>query len=77
MPHHITETDHKKEIYKLLYRVAKTGTPAEVELGGKHLIIRPSEKKRLDCLEEHPDFIVGDPDDLVHIDWSTEWKADL
>jgi len=77
MPHHISETSHKKDIYELLFNVAKTGTPAEIELGGQHLVISPSEKKCLDCLENHSDYIVGNPDDLVHIDWSAEWKTDL
>jgi hypothetical protein len=31
----------------------------------------------LDSLEEHPEFIAGNPDDLVQIDWSEEWKPQL
>jgi hypothetical protein len=27
----------------------------------------------LDRLVPHPGSIVGDPEDLVHIDWSGEW----
>ena len=77
MPQHAAETAQEKAIYNILSKVARTGAPARIELGGKHLIIRPYEKKCLDCLEDHPDFIVGDPDDLVHIDWSSEWKTDL
>jgi hypothetical protein len=29
---------------------------------------------KLDLLEEHPNFIIGDPEKLVHMDWSTEYK---
>jgi len=76
MPHHVEITD-KKDIYKLLYKVAQTGRPVEIELGGKHLIISPTGKKCLDCLESHPEFIVGNSDNLVHMDWSSEWKTDL
>lgn len=32
---------------------------------------------KLANLTPHPDCIVGDPEDLVHIDWSSEWKNDL
>jgi hypothetical protein len=74
MPRNLTETGHKKDIYKLLYKIARTGTPAEIEWEGKHFMISPSGKKGLDCLENHPDFIVGNPDELVHVDWSPEWK---
>jgi len=76
MPHNIAEATHKQDIYKLLHKVAQSGIPAEIEWDGKHFIISPSGKKCLDCLENHPDFIVGDPDDLVHIDWSSEWKGE-
>jgi hypothetical protein len=45
----------------------------EIERKGKRLLISPAEKCRdLDSLEEHPEFIVGNPDDLVHLDWSIE-----
>jgi hypothetical protein len=58
--------------------VAKTGVPLQIERKGKRLLISPAENRRnLDCLEKHTDFIVGDPDDLVHLDWSSEWKPQL
>jgi len=68
----------QRDIIGLLDKVVKTGVPVEIERKGKRLLISPAEKRRnLDCLEEHPDFIVGNPDDLVHIDWSAEWKPQL
>ena len=68
----------QKDILGLLDKVAKTGIPLEIERKGKRLLITPAEKLRnLDCLNEHPDFIIGNPDDLVHIDWSAEWKPQL
>ncbi|MBA3027538.1 MAG: type II toxin-antitoxin system Phd/YefM family antitoxin [Desulfobacteraceae bacterium] len=76
MPHHNIEADHKLDIYKLLHKVAESGTPTEIEWDGKHFLISPSGKKCLDCLENHPDFIVGDPEELVHIDWSPEWETE-
>ena len=68
-----SNTKEEKEILRLLDKVIKTGVP--VERKGRRLLIVPAEKHReLGRLEEHPDFVVGNPDDLVHIDWSSEWK---
>ncbi len=68
----------KRDILELLDKVAKTGIPVEIERKGKRLLITPAEKRRdLDSLDEHPEFVIGNPDDLVHIDWSAEWKPQI
>jgi len=55
----------------------ETGVPLEVRRKGKRFIITPvQERRKLDKLEPHPEFIVGNPDDLVHMDWSSEWEPD-
>jgi hypothetical protein len=78
MPQQSSELNIQKNILRLLDKVIKTGIPLEIERKGKRLLISPAEKRRnLDCLEKHPDFILGNPDDLVHIDWSSEWKPQL
>ena len=78
MPQQTSDSNIQKNILELLDKVVKTGVPMEIEREGKRLLISPAEKHRnLDYLEEHPDFIVGNPDDLVHIDWSAEWKPQL
>ena len=78
MPQTVSGSNIQRDILGLLDKVAKTGVPVEIERKGKRLLISPAEKRRnLDCLDEHPDFIIGDPDDLVHIDWSQEWKPQL
>jgi len=75
MPQRVSDIDIQTDILRLLDKVIKTGVPIEIERKGKRLLISPSEKRRnLDCLEEHPEFITGNPDDLVHIDWSSDWK---
>jgi len=68
--------NNQKDIFQILDKVAETGVPLEIKRKGKRLIICSAENK-LDRLEPHPEFIVGDPDDLVHSDWSTEWKPQL
>jgi hypothetical protein len=78
MPQQASDSNIQREILGLLDKVIKTGVPVEIERKGKRLIISPMEKRRnLDCLEEHPDFIVENPDELVHVDWSAEWKPQL
>jgi len=67
---------NQKNIFQILDKVAETGVSLEIKRKGKRLIIRSAENK-LDRLESHPEFIIGDPDDLVHIDWSAEWKPQL
>jgi len=77
MPQQTCYRDTQEDILQLLDKVLSTGEPVEIERRGKRLLISPAEKRRdLDCLEKHPEFIVGNPDDLVHIDWSSEWKPE-
>ena len=78
MPQQVSYRNIQEDILKLLDKVISTGVPVEIERKGKRLLISPAEKRReLDCLEKHPEFIVGNPDDLVHIDWSSEWNPEL
>lgn len=78
MTQQVSYKDIEEDILQVLDKVLSTGTPAQIERKGKRLLISPAEKRReLDCLEKHPEFVVGNPDDLVHIDWSSEWKREL
>lgn len=78
MSQQVSHTNIQEDILQLLDKVLSTGVPVEIERKGKRLLISPAKKRRkLDCLESHPEFIVGNPDDLVHIDWSSEWSPKL
>ena len=73
----ITASKLRENVYKLLDEVLETGTPVEIERRGRRLKIVPADeapRRKLDRLEPHPTAIAGDPDDLVHLDWSEEWK---
>lgn len=68
----------RADLYRVLDQVLETGVPAEVERKGRRLKIVPVEgSDRLDNLKPHPGFIIGDPEDLVHMDWSSEWNSDF
>ena len=72
----ITATELRKNVYKLLDNILESGIPLKVKRKNKTLLITPSEPvSKLDCLDDHPDCIVGDPEDLVHMDWSAEWNS--
>ncbi len=68
-----TATDLRAHLYEVLDHVAKTGQPVDVVRGGVELCIvrkgpaSPAKAKKVP--RRLPDLIVGDPDDLVHIEW--------
>jgi antitoxin (DNA-binding transcriptional repressor) of toxin-antitoxin stability system len=66
----------RANLYRLLDRVLETGEPLEIERNGARLRIAPLDRAgRLDRLQAHPGFLVGDPEEIVHLDWSDEWRT--
>ncbi len=71
----ITISELRQNIYKLLDRVAETGIPIEINRKGKKLkIIAERKVSKLDRLKKR-EGLSCNPEDLVHIDWSGEWKG--
>lgn len=71
----ITASRLRANVYKVLDDVLETGTPVEVERKGKRLRIVPVEpRSKLDRLVRRPGFLKGDPESIVHMDWSDEWR---
>lgn len=71
----LSATRLRQDIYNVLDDILETGRPVEVERRGRRLRIEVVEQvSRLARLEPRPELIVGDPDDLVHLDWSDEWS---
>jgi antitoxin (DNA-binding transcriptional repressor) of toxin-antitoxin stability system len=73
----ITASDLRRDVYKLLDRVLATGEPVEIERGGRKLyVVADSAPTRLERIKGNPDLIRGDPDELVHLNWSGHWDPD-
>lgn len=72
----ITASKLRENIYNILDEVIETGVPVEVTRKGKTLKIVPGNIKRIRDLSKLPkrDCIVGNLDDIVHMDWSGEWS---
>ncbi|MBY0504383.1 MAG: type II toxin-antitoxin system Phd/YefM family antitoxin [Bryobacteraceae bacterium] len=70
----VTATQLREDIYQILDRVLENGQPVEILRNGQLLRIvavnPPSKFSRL----VQRDCIVGNPDDLISVDWSHEWK---
>lgn len=73
----ITASKLRADVYRLLDEVLETGQPLEIERKGKILVIAPREEQSIwDRLPRREGYIVGDPDELIHMDWSSEWNPD-
>ena len=66
----------RSNIYRLLDEVVATGRPLTVVRKGATLRIVPERAAgTLDRLPRRP-CIKGAPKDIVHLDWSKEWRHD-
>ena len=71
----LTVSKFRENMYRILDQVLETGVPVEIERHGKLLKIVPTDMpKKLDNLIDRQDFLRGDPEDIVHLDWSRAWQ---
>ena len=64
----------RENLYRILDSVLETGRPVTIKRKERRLIIAPKAERRLDLLKPHPDYLTVDPEELVHMDWSAEWR---
>ena len=70
----VTVSGLRQNIYRLLDQVIETGQPLDVKRGDRLLkIVVEKPASKLARLSRHK-CIRGNPEDLVHLDWSREWK---
>jgi hypothetical protein len=71
----VTASRLRADVYRILDRVIETGVPAEIARKGRILrIVSDRPASRLDRLQVRPGYIKGDPDRLIHVDWSGTWR---
>ena len=69
----ITASKLRENVYRILDEAIESGKPIEVVRKGTVLTIVPPQRvSKLANLKKRPG-LVGDPDDIVSIDWSKEW----
>ena len=69
----IKDSVFRRDFYRLLDRVLEEGMSIEIERNGRLLrVVSLDALPKLDRLVPHPDMLVGDPEDFVHMDWSEE-----
>lgn len=70
----LTASKLRENLYKVLDEVLETGVAVEIRRRGKILKIVPAEpQSKLANLERRP-YLRSDPEELVHLDWSEEWR---
>lgn len=73
----VTPSELRRNVYRILDRVAESGIAVEVVRKGVRLRIAPAEPvRKLDRLPRRPGILSGDPEDLVHLDWSETWNRE-
>ena len=69
----VTASKLRENVYRILDEAIATGVPVEVVRKGKVLKIVPDKSvSKLDKLKKRKG-LVGDPEDIVSMDWSNEW----
>ncbi len=71
----ITAAKLRENLYRILDRVAETGESVEILRGGRIFKIAvASPQGKMKRLVRRKEYLRVDPDQIVHLDWSGEWK---
>jgi antitoxin (DNA-binding transcriptional repressor) of toxin-antitoxin stability system len=79
-PTRLTASTLRANVYRVLDQVLETGVPVEIERHGRRLRIAPAREgrgartKKLARLKPRPRYLRCAPEELVHMDWSREWR---
>ena len=71
----LSASELRRNVYRVLDRVVATGQPVEIERRGRRLRIVPVEpSSKLGRLIARPDYLRVGAGDIVHLDWSDQWR---
>lgn len=70
----ISSTKLRENIYQILDAALQTGEPVEIHRKGRILRIVPCPPNQRLARLPRRDTLSGNPEDFVHLDWSSEWK---
>ncbi len=78
MPINLTQL--RGNIYQWIDQLIETGEPIEVERKGviiKIALADNSASQQKKKFVKHKNVYIGNPEDLVHMDWSNEWSEKI
>ena len=70
----VTITQLRKDVYRLFETTLRSGEPLRVTCKGGTLLVVPPHIKPLAQRLKKRDVLRCEPGELVHMDWSEEWK---
>jgi hypothetical protein len=69
-----TASELRADVYRVLDSVLETGLPVEIERKGRVLkIVEETPGSKLSKLVKRA-YLHGEPEDIIHIDWSRNWR---
>lgn len=69
----VTASKLRENVYQILDEALATGAPVEILRKGRVLRIVPDQPVSKLARLKKRDIFVGDPDDIIGMDWSKEW----
>jgi hypothetical protein len=69
----LTASKLRENIYRILDRILETGVPVDVRRKGRTLRIIPMDPPSRIARLERRSYLLADPEEIVHLDWSREW----
>ena len=70
----VTASKLRENVYRLLDQVLQNGTPVQIQRKGRTLKIVAEDAPQKTSRLVRRNIINGEPTDLIHLDWSNEWK---
>lgn len=74
----LTASKVREDIYNILDGILATGEPVEIERKGRilRIVAEAPPSSRVARMKKRPGMILGNPEDLVEIDWSASWNPE-